>query len=193
MTRECAFTLPSGRKCRAAATRNLALCRHHTPKPAVSGPPPPLRRDVFSRHIRWTQLGRLIPWLEPDEIPREVHSILRGLLEDGPLGISDREAGRLLRSLLRRVGEVPFPLPGATGPGEASDPNLDPDDSDDDAGDDSAAAASFAALLESLNRKLPKLPSTERGGLQTQPGLPQFQPNPRHIQPNLTHMQPSSK
>ncbi len=202
MIRECAFILPSGRKCRCAATRNQAVCRHHAPRPAIPGPPPTLRRELYSRHIRWTQLGRLTPWLDPAEIPNEVHSILRSLLEDGPLGISDREAGRLLRGLLRRLGQVPFPLPDpedfqppSPAParsqdarsmrGPVSDPTLDPEDSVND--------PAFAALLESLASKLPRPSSAPPTVTPIEPGLTQFRPDPRHMQPNVTHMRPSSK
>ncbi len=112
---ECCFILPSGKKCRCAATRNQAVCRHHAPKPAFPGPPPVPKCDVYSRHNRWTRLGRNIPWLDSVEIPSEIYEILCCLIEDGPRGISDREAGRLLRGLLRRLGSVPFPIPEPPG------------------------------------------------------------------------------
>jgi hypothetical protein len=103
---ECKFRLPNGHKCRCVATRNQPFCRHHGPKSA--GPPPLRRRDRYSRLARWAQLSRTLPWIEPSEIPFEIWAILHSLLEDD---ISDREAGRLLRALLQRHGDVPFPLP----------------------------------------------------------------------------------
>jgi len=108
MVPECCFTLPNGCKCRCAATRNQPFCRHHMPH---SAGPSISRRDRYSRIARWSQLSRGLAWLDPEEIPMEIYSILLSLLEDGPRGISDREAGRLLRGLLRRLGSVPFALP----------------------------------------------------------------------------------
>ena len=123
--RECSFRLANGRTCHAAATRNQPFCRHHGPKPAVAGPPPLSRRDRYSRLARWADLGRRVPWLDPSQVPSEAYSILESLLEDGTTGISDREAGRLLRGLLRRLGSVPFPLPGEPGvSGDPADPQL---------------------------------------------------------------------
>jgi hypothetical protein len=113
--RECHFRLPNGRKCRAAATRNQPFCRHHRPKPAVAGPPPLRKRDLYCRLGHWAHVSRNIPWFDPAEIPDEIYGILYSLLQDDVGGISDREAGRLLRGLLRRVGQVPFPLPGSSG------------------------------------------------------------------------------
>jgi hypothetical protein len=108
MAPECRFVLPKGRNCRCAATRNQEFCRHHAPRPAIPGPPPIPKRDRYSRIQHWAQLGRNLAWLDPAEIPLEVHAILHSLLQDG---ISDREAGRLLRGLLQRFGSVPFPVP----------------------------------------------------------------------------------
>ncbi len=108
MAPECRFILPTGRKCRCAANRNQPFCRHHTPP---SGRPPVPRRERYSRIARWSRLSRGLPWLDPTEIPGEIYCILLSLLEEGPRGISDRGAGRLIRGLLRRLGCVPFALP----------------------------------------------------------------------------------
>lgn len=109
MSPECQFILPTGHKCRCAATRNQPFCRHHGPKPP--GLPPLSRRQRYSRLARWALLGREIPQLELTQIPFEAYDILLSLLEDGSAGISDRGAGRLLRGLLRRFGSVPFSPP----------------------------------------------------------------------------------
>lgn len=121
--RECSFILPGGRKCRCAATRNQALCRHHAPKLAVAGPPPLPKRERWSRLMRWRQLGSNIPWMPLSQIPDAVYEILNCLIDRGPGStgeISDLAAGRFLRALLNRLGEVPFPDPEfASQPAEA--------------------------------------------------------------------------
>lgn len=115
MTIQCSFILPTGRKCRCAATRNQTLCRHHAPKPAVPGPPPLPKRERYSRIQRWRELGRNLPWMPLDEIPYAVHNILDCLVyrqpDQSPGEISDLAAGRYLRALLSRLGHVPFPHP----------------------------------------------------------------------------------
>jgi hypothetical protein len=125
MTRECSFILSTGRKCHGAANHNQALCRHHMPKPAHPGPPPAPKSERYSRIARWARLGRSLPWLDAAEIPSEIFNILYCLIEDGEGGISDHEAGRLLRGLLRRIGSVPFaiPDPSAPDPSAASAPS----------------------------------------------------------------------
>lgn len=110
MAPECTFILSNGRKCRCAATRNQAFCRHHSPTSATA---PQLAPDrPFSRLARWRSVGRDLPGMEADELPYEIYSILEALLEEDDLSISDRQAGRLLRSILRRIGSVPaLPIP----------------------------------------------------------------------------------
>ncbi|MFY9745104.1 MAG: hypothetical protein WA891_15475 [Acidobacteriaceae bacterium] len=114
MAPECTFILPNGKKCRAAANHNLTLCRHHAPKPAVLGSPRP-KSQIYSRLARWRELGRNLPWLPLDEIPTNIHNILDSLIDRGPGlnsgEISDLTAGRFLRALLNRLGDVPFPHP----------------------------------------------------------------------------------
>ena len=198
MLRECAFILPGGRKCRAAANRHQALCRHHLPQPAVPGPPPKYRRDAYSRHNRWTQLGRSIPWIEPSRIPREAFAILEALMQDGPFGVSDRVAGRLLRGLLRRLGDIPFVLAGAvhdrpspvtSNPVPASRGVSRPAASRPAA---TEPAVFDPAVLDALLAAL--TPSeTQPHVPQMQPHVPHMQPDPRHMQPDLRHTQPSCK
>jgi hypothetical protein len=110
MSTECTHILPNGQKCRCAATRNQKFCRHHGAKTASGASSIP-KRDRYSRIRRWSGLNRMLPSIRPADIPLESFSICLALLEDGPTGISDREAGRLLRGLFRRFGSVPFPLP----------------------------------------------------------------------------------
>jgi hypothetical protein len=130
MAPECAFILPSGKKCRAAATRNQTLCRHHGPKPAVLGPPLRPKSQIYSRLARWRELGRNLPWLPIDEIPTAIHNILDCLIDRGPGlnsgEISDLTAGRFLRALLNRLGDVPFPHPDNVPPPNFAPP-LAPD------------------------------------------------------------------
>ena len=114
MTRECCSILSSGRKCRCAATRNQSVCRHHAPKPAVPTPPRPPKSEYYSDLIRWRRLGRDLPWLQPDSLASEVYDILECLIDRGENStghISDLTAGRFLRAILNRLGEVPFPNP----------------------------------------------------------------------------------
>jgi len=113
MTPQCTFILSNGKKCRCAATRNLKFCRHHAPKP----PGPPIPKDErLTRVRRWGSLHRALPRLAPADIPIEAYDIFEALLRDGPTGISDREAGRLLRALFRRLGSIPFPYPELSHP-----------------------------------------------------------------------------
>ncbi len=114
MVRECSFILPNGNKCHCAATRNLDVCRHHAPKPAVPGPPPIPRRERYSDLIRWRTLGSRLPWMPKTQIPSAVYEILQCLVDRGENSsgrISDLTAGRYLRALLNRLGDVPFPDP----------------------------------------------------------------------------------
>jgi len=124
MTRECCFILPNGLKCRCAATRNQALCRHHAPKPAADGPPPVPKCERYSDLSRWRRLGSKLRWMPLSAIPYTIHEILECLVDRGDDStgrISDLTAGRFLRALLTRLGSVPFPEPGPE-PYPASDP-----------------------------------------------------------------------
>jgi len=117
MSPECSFILSNGKKCRCAATRNQTLCRHHAPKPAVAGPPPMPKRDRYSRLMRWREVGANLQWMPAAEIPRTLYEILQCLIDRGPDStgqISDLTAGRFLRVLLNRLGDVPFPDPEFT-------------------------------------------------------------------------------
>jgi hypothetical protein len=120
MRPECSQTLPSGQKCRCLALRGRDACRHH-----CAGPLPPLapRRGGFSRITRWRNLGLTVHTLPARDIPFHAFVLLGALLADGDDGISDREAGRLLRVLLRRHGSIPFAPP----PGVKVGPDPDPD------------------------------------------------------------------
>jgi hypothetical protein len=120
MRPECSQILPSGQKCRCLALRGRDACRHH-----CAGPLPPLapRRGGFSRVTRWRDLGLSVHTLPAHDIPFHAFVLLGALIADGDDGISDREAGRLLRVLLRRHGSIPFPPP----PGVQVEPDPDPD------------------------------------------------------------------
>lgn len=132
MTRECSFILSNRRKCRCAATRNQALCRHHAPKPAVPGPPPIPKSERYSDLIRWRRLGSNLQWMPVSEIPHAIYEILECLVdrgEDSTGRVSDLTAGRFLRALLTRLGHVPFPDPDLalpTGPALAYGPPMAP-------------------------------------------------------------------
>jgi hypothetical protein len=111
--RECEFRLASGRKCRAAASRNQPFCRHHAPAAAVPAPRIP-QSERYSSLIRWRRLGSQLSTMPLDEIPREIWDILQCLIDRGlnsTGSISDLAAGRFLRALLNRLGDVPFPDP----------------------------------------------------------------------------------
>jgi len=111
---ECTFILRNGSKCRAAANRNQNLCRHHAPKPAVPPPPPIPKNELYSNLARWRRLGLELKSMPEDEIPLAVWQILQCLIDRGPdvpESISDLTAGRFLRALLNRLGNVPFPDP----------------------------------------------------------------------------------
>ncbi|MBT9331859.1 hypothetical protein [Paracidobacterium acidisoli] len=114
MVSDCTFVLPGGSKCRGVALRGQSLCRHHMPG-AKTRPPSPPKRSLYSRLIRWRDLGRSIPFLAKESIPEEILGILYAMLEDDG-GISDRQAGKLLRSLIRSNGDVPvLPHPETAG------------------------------------------------------------------------------
>ncbi|HEX4007004.1 MAG TPA: hypothetical protein VHX60_12585 [Acidobacteriaceae bacterium] len=103
MPAECAFTLPTGKKCRCMATREHKFCRHHgAPR---QKPHPSLLRDHWSRLACWRDFGRSLNDAPPEEIPHEIIQILSSLLI---AQISDRTAGRFLRILLQRCGDVPL-------------------------------------------------------------------------------------
>lgn len=103
MARECAFILPSGKKCRCMANRNHKFCRHHG---APSQPKaPPTADRPWNRLACWRSTVRALPTWPKEEIPYQILQILYSLMEDS---ISDRTAGRILRSLLQRYGDVPL-------------------------------------------------------------------------------------
>jgi hypothetical protein len=120
MRPECSQILPSGQKCRCLALRGRDACRHHCAGPL---PPPAPRRGGFSRVTRWRDLGLSVHTLPAHDIPFHAFVLLGALIADGDDGISDREAARLLRVLLRRHGSIPFPPP----PGVQVEPDPDPD------------------------------------------------------------------
>jgi hypothetical protein len=116
MAPECTFILLNGRNCRCPATRNQLFCHHHAPKPAVPGPPPIPKNRLYSTLARWRALGQNLQWLDSRELPLAVYEILDCLIGKGNDRISDLSAGRYLRALLHRIGEVPFPLPDVEQP-----------------------------------------------------------------------------
>lgn len=102
MPAECTFILPSGKKCRCMASRNHKFCRHHG---APQRPRPATGEKPWSRVACWRDLGRALPGFPKEEIPTELLYILESLLHGM---ISDRTAGRILRGLLKRCGDVPL-------------------------------------------------------------------------------------
>ncbi|HTW48330.1 MAG TPA: hypothetical protein VMD92_10285 [Acidobacteriaceae bacterium] len=108
---ECRFVYPNGQHCRLRATTTHVFCRQHAPQPRV-----PTLRNRATPFRRWLDLRRALPSLDRSEIPPAILFVLGTLLQDGPGSISDRNAGVLLRALLRRFGSVPFTLPGGPGP-----------------------------------------------------------------------------
>lgn len=166
MAPECRYTLPNGRKCRGLAVHNQPFCRHHGPK--FSGPPPLPRRERYSRLSRWARLSRQLPWLDAADIPGEFHNILLSLLENG---ISDREAGRLLRGLLLRLA--------ASLRRQRAGHALYPEDVEPDL---------FVSVLSTLLGETlpPDVP-------QPWPSLPQSRPQPLQPQPTLRQSRPSCK
>ncbi len=102
MPTECTRTLANGQKCRCMATRGFAFCRHHgAPRSAR-----PLRDPIlWNRLSCWRNSPR--DYLEDpvEEVPGHMLNLLYALLEDN---VSDRYAGRWLRILLKRVGDLPL-------------------------------------------------------------------------------------
>lgn len=121
MAAECAFVLPSGKKCRCMANRHHKFCRHHGA---------PTRRRTLSTEDRpwsrlacWRDLGRALPDYPKREIPGELLNILYSLSCDK---ISDRTAGRTLRILLQRYGDLPLMPKPETGLVPKEPPALPP-------------------------------------------------------------------
>jgi len=156
--RECSHLLANGHRCRCAAIRNQPWCRHHAPQGAAA-PPPPLRaRDRFSRLARWSGAVHRMPLLGPAEIPIQIYGILMSLLEDGDGGISDRQAGRLLRGYLRRLGKVPFPVPGRRpAPGASAPPEAGRSAPPHLRFPDSSAPVDYDHLFESVLQQVPEM------------------------------------
>lgn len=194
---ECTFLLSTGKKCRAAATRGRPFCRHHDP--AAKAAPAGLRipkHNLFSRHRRWMVINRDFPHTHPADLPGDVFEILHALLADGEDGISDREAGRLLRGMLRRLGAVPFALPEPTLPnmptapaGRAVDPALlrmlaslgRSGGMSDDMSDDDAEPRFPQPGFSQPGFSQPGTP---------QPSLHQSRPHPQHLQPHPDQLRP---
>jgi hypothetical protein len=108
---ECRFRYPDGQRCRCRATDQHVFCRHHAPQPRV-----PTLRNRAVPFRRWLDLRRALPTLDPAEIPPAILYVLSLLLQENPTRISDRNAGELLRALVRRCGSIPFTLPGDPAP-----------------------------------------------------------------------------
>jgi hypothetical protein len=202
MTTECRHALPNGQKCRCAATRNQKFCRHHGPKadPARNGAAAVPKNERYSRIRRWSALNRVLPSIDQAEIPFEAYSIFEALLRDGETGISDREAGRLLRSLFRRYGSVPFPFPSepddlspavtAAQPPHAQSPQpRSPVSCDND------RLLKFIAELGSLDPDLDdaSLLASWQQLTATRPSLIQTRPSSHQTQPRLNQTRPTAK
>ncbi len=111
MRPECSHILSNGQKCHCLALRGRSTCRHHSTSPL---PPPKPPRALYPRLSRWRELGRTASSMSVSEVPYNAYCILGALLGDGEDGISDRVAGTLLRTFVRRYGRIPFPPPPGT-------------------------------------------------------------------------------
>jgi hypothetical protein len=210
MTPECTFVLPNTQKCRGSARRGKLFCRHHDPTSSVV---PPVRHipktQSWSRHRRWLAVNRDLFAIRAADLPDEIFQILHALLGDGEDGISDREAGRLLRVFIRRNGSVPA-IPGTepetqSGIESESEPTIQPNPgpfpSLPHLGFDPEALANRKYDLLLLNRlatslgipeRAPELPS-HPGPNRSQPDLLQMRPDPRQVRPHLPPSLPSSE
>jgi len=103
---ECRHFFPNGQRCRCCAVPTHVFCRHHAPLPR-----PRTLRPRGSGLATWRDVKIHLATLAPAEIPAAILTLLSALLEDGTRTPSDRNAGALLRALLRRLGSVPFTLP----------------------------------------------------------------------------------
>lgn len=102
MPTECAFTLPTGKKCRCMATKNHNYCRHHG---APASRKPRRDPDAWCRRAAWRDLGRGAASMPRKEAVLQALNVLDALRENR---IADRTAGRLLRALLRGWDELPL-------------------------------------------------------------------------------------
>jgi hypothetical protein len=103
---ECRHIFPNGKRCRCLAVATHVFCHHHAPQPR-----PRTLRPRGAALGTWREVKIHLATLAPNEIPAAILTLLSALLEDGPSTLSDRNAGALLRALVRRLGSVPFPLP----------------------------------------------------------------------------------
>jgi len=146
---ECRFTFPNGKRCRCRATPSHVFCRQHAPQAHLPRPRPlqPRSTGAGTSFRNWRDLERNLITLEPEELAAEAAYILDALLIDGPHGISDTNAGRLLRALLRRLGIVPFRLLDDPTPPQINGYPVDPE--------------AFERMLSLLDRYAPVLPPYE--------------------------------
>ncbi|MBT9330348.1 hypothetical protein [Paracidobacterium acidisoli] len=128
MLNECNFVLSSGRKCRGVSIRRQDFCRHHLSLGGLR-PRPRHRIELYSRMARWRDLRRSVATRPIEHLPSDIILVLRSLLYEGAGGISDRQAGRLIRGMLRRLGAIP-PFPSELLSGNAEDNNADSESSD---------------------------------------------------------------
>lgn len=169
MARECAFTLPTGRKCRAIATTSHAFCRHHG---APVRPPAPRIQEFWNRRSCWRDMGRSLHDMPASEVPGSILALLQGLLEGV---VSDRFAARCLRVLLQRCGCLPVILAPKFAP-EALFAPMPPARSAVPA--TSGAAPSREKLVQDCFALLGSLPSAR--------------PSAVHAQPPAVHSRPSA-
>lgn len=111
---ECRHIFSDGKRCRCAAVPTHVFCRHHAPQPR-----PRTLRPRGAGLLSWRDIRIHLATLSRDEVPSAILTLLSALLEDGSRSPSDRNAGALLRALVRRFGSVPFSLP--------TDPAPEPD------------------------------------------------------------------
>jgi len=196
---ECTFIRPNGQKCRAAANRNHSLCRHQAP--AVPGPPPVPKSQLYSRIRQWSLVSRSLPWLDKADIPFEIYGILLALFVDDDTGISDREAGRLLRGLLRRLGAIPFPMPESTNEHAEQENAPSPSPAVPHAARQQSVALSDLDALRQASHDPDQMMNVlmalgERERIERQPakpGLPQTRPGLQLTRPPLKQTQPSTR
>jgi hypothetical protein len=152
---ECRFTFPNGKRCRCRATPSHVFCRQHAPQAHLPRPRPlqPQNAGAGTSFRNWRDLERNLITLEPEELAAEAFYILDALLNDGPRGISERNAGRLLRAILSRLGFVPFCLPDdpADEPEPAATPQAAPSPVSGYPGDPQA----FERMISILERYAP--------------------------------------
>jgi len=162
---ECRHIFPNGKRCRCLAVKTHVFCLHHAPQPR-----PRTLRPRGAGLGSWRDIQIHLATLARDEVPAAILTLLSALLEDGPRSPSDRNAGALLRALVRRTGSVPFTLP--------TDPAPEPDYAFD--------------LSRSIDRVLEIYERNKRNKVRPAPPTAPLTPRPTALppQPNLSTRSP---